>query len=72
MKFSEFNVAVNTSQIDFIVGYKGLQNFRISPSDLVGIYSSLNFISDSGSGTIDLGTQAFSILGTANEIETSG
>lgn len=72
MKFSEFNVAVNTSQIDFIVGYKGLQNFRISPSDLVGTFSSLNYITDSGSGTIDLGTQAFSILGTANEIETSG
>jgi len=72
MKFSEFNIAVNTSQIDFIVGFKGLQNFRISPSDLVGTFSSLNFITNSGSGTVDLGTQAFTIVGSSNQIQTSG
>ena len=72
MKFSEFNIAVNTSQIDFIVGFKGLENFRISPSDLVGTFSSLNFITNSGSGTVDLGTQSFTIVGSSNQIQTSG
>ena len=72
MKFSEFNIATSAGQIDYIVGYSGIQNYRISPSQFIGTYSTLNYIADSGNGTIDLGTQAFSILGTANEIETVG
>jgi len=71
MKFSEFDIASNISQIDFIVGYKGLQNLRISPMDLVSPFYQLSYVSDFGTGTVDLSTQNFSILGTANEIETS-
>jgi hypothetical protein len=32
----------------------------------------LDFTTDSGTGAVDLDSQTFSILGTANEIETSG
>jgi hypothetical protein len=32
----------------------------------------LDFTADSGTGAVDLDSQTLSILGTANEIETSG
>ena len=40
-------------------------------SGLTGLVTELDIISDSGSGSVDLLTQALSIVGTANEIETS-
>jgi hypothetical protein len=38
---------------------------------LTGLVTELDITSDSGSGSVDLLTQALSIVGTANEIETS-
>ena len=40
-------------------------------SGLTGLVTELNITSDSGSGSVDLLTQALSIVGTANEVETS-
>ena len=40
-------------------------------SGLTGLVTELDITSDSGSGSVDLLTQALSIVGTANEIETS-
>ena len=35
IKFSQFNESTNTSQVDFIVGYDGNSNVRISPSNFL-------------------------------------
>lgn len=40
-------------------------------SGLTGLVTELDITSDSGSGSVDLLTQALSIVGTANEVETS-
>jgi len=40
-------------------------------SGLTGLVTELDITSDSGSGSVDLLTQALSVVGTANEVETS-
>lgn len=47
-KFSEFTVKTSTSDVDFVVGYDGTDNVRITPANLTGGggASSLNGLSD--------------------------
>jgi len=47
-KFSEFTVKTSTSDVDFVVGYDGTDNVRITPANLTGGggASSLNDLSD--------------------------
>jgi hypothetical protein len=45
-------------------------SFQGDGSGLTGIASTLTFSGSTGIGSVDLKTQSFSILGTANEIET--
>ena len=35
-KFSEFTVKTSTSDVDFVVGYDGTDNVRITPANLTG------------------------------------
>jgi len=72
MKFSEFNIATSASQIDYIVGYSGIKNYRITPLQFLGGYTTLNFLANTGSGDVNLSSQNFYVLGTANEITTTG
>ena len=46
-------------------------SFQGDGSGLTGVVSNLNFSGSTGNGTVALKTQAFTIAGTANEIETS-
>jgi hypothetical protein len=45
-------------------------SFQGDGSQLTGVASTLTFSGSTGIGSVDLKTQSFSILGTANEIET--
>jgi hypothetical protein len=46
-------------------------SFTGDGSGLTNLVSNLNFSGSTGTGTVDLKTQSFTIAGTANEIETS-
>jgi hypothetical protein len=46
-------------------------SFQGDGSGLTGLVSTLNVSGSTGEGSVDLKTEAFSILGTSNEIETS-
>ena len=37
-KFSEFNLKTSNTDVQFVVGYNGSENVRISPSDVLGDY----------------------------------
>jgi hypothetical protein len=47
-------------------------SFQGDGSELTGIATVLNYSGSTGNGNVDLKTQTFSIVGTANEIVTSG
>ena len=46
-------------------------SFQGDGSNLTGIAATLSVSGDSGSGTVDLKTQTLSVIGTANEVNTS-
>ena len=46
-------------------------SFQGDGSGLTGLVSTLNISGSAGNGSVDLKTEAFNILGTSNEIETS-
>ena len=71
IKFSQFNTKTTSADVQFIVGYNGLENVKITPNNFLGAFSSLDFIGDTGTGNVNLSIQSFSIVGTASEIETS-
>jgi len=37
-KFSQFTLAADVSEIDFVVGYKDLDNIQIDPAELDSLY----------------------------------
>ena len=42
IKFSQFNESASTAAVDFLVGYDGTDNVKISPSNLLGDYLPLS------------------------------
>ena len=46
-KFSQFTLAADVSEIDFVVGYKDLDNIQIDPAELDSLYG-LNSVPKSG------------------------
>lgn len=68
IKFSQFNESTNTSQVDFIVGYQGNTNVRISPSNLLSALG--NYLPLTGgtlTGNLDITT-----AGGVNRITSAG
>ena len=66
-KFSEFELKTSTSDVQFVVGYNGTENVRISPSDVLGAYLPL-------AGGLMVGNTTHndnvkSIYGTGNDLE---
>jgi hypothetical protein len=35
LKFSQFEIKTDPSQVDYLVGYTGIENIQISPDDLL-------------------------------------
>jgi hypothetical protein len=68
----ETNQQISSSVNDTFLSGSFSGSFHGDGSDLTGIVTSLNFSgSDGSNGSVDLKTQAFTINGTANEIETT-
>lgn len=68
----EANQQISSSVNDTFLSGSFSGSFHGDGSDLTGIVTSLNFSgSDGSNGSVDLKTQAFTIDGTANEIETA-
>ena len=49
-KFSQFTLAADVSEIDFVVGYKDLDNIQIDPAELDSLYG-LNSVPVGGGGS---------------------
>jgi len=67
-KFSDFTQKTSTADVDFVVGYDGSDNVRISPSDLVKqnvtLYGMVNNLASQGSGGYDYMEWTSNVTGT--------
>lgn len=66
-KFSEFTSQTDSANVQFVVGYNGSDNVRISPSNLLGAY--LPLAGGTMSGNTIHGDNVKSLYGTGSDLE---